>query len=141
MNLQFVDNVSVKLDQSLNVALPESRRVHIAVAFVKYSGVRLIEMALDKCLDRGGQVEFIMGLDFRTTDAQSLRALHTRSNRNPQLRIYCYSDPADNVESYHPKLYLLDMPTAVKGIIGSSNLTQGGLRDNAEDGLRKAAGS
>lgn len=132
MNLQFADNVSVKLDQILNIALPDSKKVRIAVAFVKYSGVRLIETALDTCLDRGGEIEFIIGLDFRTTDALSLRALHTRSRTNSQFRVYCYSDPADNTRSYHPKLYLLDMPASVKGIIGSSNLTQGGLRDNVE---------
>ncbi|MBI3732068.1 MAG: hypothetical protein HY259_01230 [Chloroflexi bacterium] len=132
MKVQFADNVGTKLIVALNPLLSNAREVRIAVAFVKYSGLRLIEPALDRCLQSGGQIEFIVGLDFRTTDAKSLRALRTRSIATPQCRLYCYSDPSDNENVYHPKLYLLSAEKSLSGIIGSSNLTQGGLKDNVE---------
>ena len=75
MNVQFADNVRLRLVDVLNSLLPNTEDARIAVAFVKYSGLRLIEPAVDKCLENGGRVEFVVGLDFRTTDAQSLRAL------------------------------------------------------------------
>ncbi len=132
MNFRFADNVHLQLCDAINSLLPSAQEARIAVAFVKYSGLRLVEPALDKCLERGGHVEFIVGLDFRTTDAQSLRALFKRAASGSQCHLYCYSDPSDYVNAYHPKLYLFDINQTASCIIGSSNLTQGGLKDNVE---------
>lgn len=132
MDIQFIDNVSITLEGVLLSMLPEARKVRVAVAFVKYSGIRLLQPALNQCLEQNGQIEFIIGLDFRTTDAESLRALLSLAKQTPKFHLLCFSDPGDKVQSYHPKLYLLDRPKSVVGIIGSSNLTQGGLRSNVE---------
>lgn len=132
MNGLFVDNVRLKFDNVLNSLILNSQRVQIAVAFVKNSGLRLIESALSSCIANSGIVEFIVGLDFHTTDAQSLRVLSQMAHDTSRLSLFCFSDPADNVSVYHPKLYLFEKHEHVKCIIGSSNLTQGGLRDNIE---------
>jgi len=132
MEFSFVDNNKVKLSNILDKMFLSSRQVKVAVAFAKYSGVQLIESSLNKCLDKGGRVEFIVGLDFRTTDARSLRTLSAISKIKPAFNIFCYSDPSDNTSAYHPKLYLFETETLLKSIIGSSNLTLGGLLENIE---------
>jgi HKD family nuclease len=132
MAIRFVDNVNVKMADVLCELLPGSRRAEIAVAFVRYSGLRLIEAAMDECLGKGGDIEFVVGLDFHTTDAESLRALHVRAEAGSRLRLYCYGEPADGRGTYHPKLYLLEKGQTVTAIVGSSNLTEGGLRSNVE---------
>jgi len=132
MMVRFVDNVNVKMADTLRELLPCSRRVQIAVAFARYSGLRLIEPAIDRCLQGGGEIEFVVGLDFRTRDAEALRALRAREEAGSRLRLYCYSEPGEGGGTYHPKLYLFEKETALTGIIGSSNLTEGGLRSNVE---------
>lgn len=116
------------LDSNLSI----SKSAKIAVAFAKHSGVKLIEGALLKCLDNGGNVEFVIGLDFHTTDAIVLKTFLAFSKTYPEFHFYCFSDPSDNIVTYHPKLYLFETEGLVKSIIGSSNLTKGGLSENIE---------
>lgn len=68
--IRFVDNVNVKMADILCELLPSSRRVEVAVALARYSGLRLIQAAMDRCLRGGVEIEFVVGLDFRTTDAE-----------------------------------------------------------------------
>lgn len=133
MNVQFADNRRLPLINILSDILPRAQRARMAVAFVKYSGIRLLEPLLDACLEQGGQIEFIVGLDFHTTDSKSLQAMMERAaNFSSQFKFYCYSDPTDYTAAYHPKLYLFDKNESIISIIGSSNLTQGGLVTNVE---------
>lgn len=132
MDIQFVDNQRIKLSEILASTFLESRVAKIAVAFAKYSGYRVIEQSLLKCLDESGEVEFLVGLDFHTTDAQALRSFISLARSFPNFKFYCYSDPSDGIAVYHPKLYLFEMNSALRSIIGSSNLTKGGLSENIE---------
>jgi HKD family nuclease len=132
MDIQFVDNQRIKLSEILASAFLESRTAKIAVAFAKYSGYRVIEQSLQKCLAENGDVEVLVGLDFHTTDAQTLRSFALLSQAFPNFKFYCYSDPSDGTAVYHPKLYLFETSTSLRSIIGSSNLTKGGLSENVE---------
>lgn len=132
MDIQFVDNQKIKLSQILASTFLESQVAKIAVAFAKYSGYRVIEQSLQRCLAGNGDVEFLVGLDFHTTDAQILRSFSSLSQAFPNFKFYCYSDPSDGTAVYHPKLYLFETETALRSIVGSSNLTKGGLSENVE---------
>jgi len=132
MSVRFVDNVRSHLVDVVNELLPTATEARFAVAFMKHSGLSLIEPALDTCLANGGHVEFVVGLDFHTTDARSLRALRNLASASDRCELYCYSDPSDEAATYHPKLYLATRRHTLTAIVGSSNLTQGGLRDNVE---------
>ena len=132
MDIQFVDNQRVKLSEILTSTFLEASASKIAVAFAKYSGYRVIEPALVKCLENHGVVEFLVGLDFHTTDAQTLQALHSLSESFQNFKFFCFSDPSDGTAVYHPKLYLFETNAVLRTIVGSSNLTRGGLSDNVE---------
>lgn len=132
MDFHFIDNQKLKMSDTLASIFPTSKTVKIAVAFAKHSGIKLIEESLLKCLDNGGNIEFVVGLDFHTTDATVLKKFHTLSESYPEFNFYCFSDPSDNIVTYHPKLYLFESEDFIKSIIGSSNLTKGGLSENVE---------
>lgn len=133
MEIILTDNISRKLVNSLDSALSRARKVRLAVAFVKYSGFVLIEESLNECLRNGGQVEFLIGLDFRITEPKVLRTLLQLSHNGFPLKCYCFSDPAiQDTPVYHPKLYLMSNDEEATIAIGSSNLTSGGLKDNVE---------
>lgn len=133
MEIFFTDNIATRLVDVLKPSFSQARSIKVAVAFAKYSGYSLIERGLNECLDKGGAVEFLIGLDFRITEPRVMRILLQLSGRGLPLACFCFSDTsARDTPVYHPKLYLLDDGEKVVFSIGSSNLTRGGLKDNVE---------
>jgi HKD family nuclease len=105
--------------------------VKIAVAFVSRQGLATIEPAIQTVLKAGGYAEFLVGLDMQTTEPEALRRLYELSCEAANVNVYCYAALAPAV-IYHPKLYLIRAGDDATSIVGSSNLTDGGLRRNYE---------
>jgi len=100
---------------------------------MKYSGFRLIEEDINIFLKNGGNIEFLLGLDFQTTEPKVLRVLAKFSKEGLPVRCYCFSDPLfRDAPVYHPKLYLINNENSTTITIGSSNLTEGGFKKNIE---------
>jgi HKD family nuclease len=106
----------------------------MAVAFLKESGLKVIDLAMEKCLENGGHVEMIAGLDFKTTDPQAIFQMIQRQKRMPNFKFYCYGDKHENRTDnvFHPKIYLFQGKNEMTGIVGSTNLTKGGLLTHFE---------
>jgi HKD family nuclease len=133
MELIFTDNITRNLLEILNQNISRAKEAKFAVAFMKYSGFMLIEDAINKCLDEGSNIEFLVGLDFRTTEPKVLRLLKELSNKGYPVNCYCFSYPSfDDTPVYHPKLYLLSGRENTIIALGSSNLTRGGLKNHVE---------
>ncbi|MBA4320208.1 MAG: hypothetical protein C0412_17565 [Flavobacterium sp.] len=134
MEILLSDNQNTKISDIVKDSLSKAIDVRIAVAFLKQSGLNIIKDSLDKCLKNSGKIEFLVGLDFRTTEPDSLIILRKMSDSNNRMKCYCFSDPRlSNAPIFHPKLYLIsDRLKNTTAIVGSSNLTQGGLKDNIE---------
>ena len=110
----------------------------MAVAFVKFSGVRLIEESLLGLLDRGGKAEIIFGLDFSLTEPRALSRVMEIQASHPALTLFAFSDPylPGREPAFHPKLYIFEQVDGDwTAIVGSSNLSKGGLIDNIEIGV------
>lgn len=131
MQIQIVDNVSRKMASAIAAAIQHSAEIKIAVAFVSRSGLSEIRAPLEAALHRGAQVEFLAGYDMRTTEPQALSELYDLTRRYPTASLYCLASLAPSA-IYHPKLYLSRREEEVSAIIGSSNLTAGGLKKNVE---------
>ena len=137
--IQIMSNTNYPIVDVLKSELMESESVKIAVAFLKSSGLEQIQKHLDYALAvNRATVEIIVGLDFKTTDSNALMALKNIEKRNENFKFYCFGDKKDNYNDlvFHPKIYLFAKHT-VRGkeytsIIGSSNLTGGGLTTNFE---------
>jgi len=134
MSIQLLSNLNYPVGNVINQELQSANSVQIAVAFLKYSGVKVIEKALLQCLDNGGNVELIAGLDFKTTDPQSIHYFVNLKKQYPKTKFYCFGDKGKNKTDivFHPKIYLFEKGRETTGIVGSTNLTQGGLISNFE---------
>lgn len=100
----------------------------IACAFAKSSGVSRIFDALQAFASRGS-LEIMVGVDHQRTSRQSLELLLQTGGK-----VYVFHNPASD---FHPKLYLFKRGK-LEGvaIVGSSNLTCGGLYENYEFNVR-----
>ena len=102
-----------------------------AVAFVKRSGTRHIAPALAH-FARTGHVEIIVGIDHRGTSMEGLRDLLEAVSPKGRVIVFHNRLPF----TFHPKIYLFKSPTAADLMVGSGNLTEGGLFTNYEAALR-----
>ncbi len=133
LKINIVDNYSKSLISVLSQGIVQSKDIRIAVAFLSKRGINLIYDSIDFALDQGASFEFLVGLDMQTTEPEALQFLHNLSINNNKLTLYCYAS-IEPSSIYHPKIYLLKNSdnTRVISIVGSSNLTEGGLRKNIE---------
>ncbi len=134
MSIQILSNINYPIGNIINQELQNANSAKMAVAFLKYSGVQVIEQALNNCLKNNGSVEIIAGLDFKTTDPQSVHYFIQLQKQISNLKFYCYGDKEENRTDivFHPKIYLFQKGRETTGIVGSTNLTRGGLLTNFE---------
>jgi HKD family nuclease len=96
----------------------------LSVAFVKESGVQQIESELKA---RSKDVTVFAGVRNDITSYQGLKLLHSIIGNN----LYVVDTGSRNIV-YHPKLYLAHGMLAGRVVVGSANLTLGGLNNNIE---------
>lgn len=132
--VQIVSNTNYPIGKIINQELQNSTDTQIAVAFLKRSGIKTIEDSLLRSLDKGGKFEIIVGLDFKTTDPMAMKFFIDLHLQYKEVRFYCYGDKGENKNDivFHPKIYLFRNAKEAVSIVGSTNLTQGGLLTNFE---------
>ncbi len=102
-----------------------------AVAFVKRSGTKHISNALAEFSKRAS-VNITAGIDSNGTSAEGLQDLISAVPRTGKLWIFHNA----NSSTFHPKIYLFKNATNAEVVIGSGNLTEGGLYTNYEANIR-----
>ena len=132
MEIRIIDNQKKTMYDVLSNCIEKSQVIRIAVAFAQNSGFRLIKEALNEFFKSGGKATILIGLDFHTTDPVVLRELLSYREAGYCLDFYCMHGKQKELLVYHPKLYLFNNGDNVVSIIGSSNLSKGGLLDNVE---------
>jgi HKD family nuclease len=108
-------------------ALPDIDRIVINVAYVKESGVQELETQLKA---HAVKVTVFAGIRNDITSHQGL----ARLRRIPKLTLYTV-DTGSRQIVFHPKLYVVSGKICARVLIGSANLTLGGLNNNIEAGL------
>ena len=131
MRVQVIDNVSREMASVLPSVIEGSRDLRIAVAFVSRRGLATIDPALTAAVQAGATAEFLVGLDMRATEPEALKVLLDRTGETDRVALYCYTS-VTTAGIYHPKLYVSRAGDQVTSIVGSSNLTAGGLKKNVE---------
>lgn len=114
--------------------------INIAVAYFKETGFESLKKALRLTSARqfsksGLTINLLVGLaesNFFLTDVEPLRKiLNIRSklkkSQRKRLRVRYYARP-----QFHPKMFLFEGNGTIAAIIGSSNVTGGGLKTNLE---------
>lgn len=101
-------------------------KVIVSVAFVSESGVKQLEA---KLLPHAANTTIFAGIRNDITSHQGLVALHALAS---DLYIV---DTGSRSVLFHPKLYFSKGDTRARMVIGSANLTLGGLNNNIEAGM------
>jgi HKD family nuclease len=127
MELTLIENDQALMGAAIDEACRTASAVRAAVAFAKEGGLAAAP-ALLACSARGAPVQLLAGVDYQLTDLSAL----TRFERPPsEARIYLHPDSSARAV-FHPKVYLAESSHSATAIIGSSNLTAGGLSANIE---------
>jgi len=120
----------------LNLELAQATSATILVAFTTAGGLSKILENLENILVGGGQVTFMTGLYQAVTEPEALRLLVESMNK------FKHDDGSLDArisleQQFHSKLYLIKSQPLDKAtiIVGSSNLTSGGLRSGGETSI------
>lgn len=94
-------------------------------AWGKQSGISRLAPALSAFRERGGRAEAILGVD---EGGGTIEGLRLALELFDEVRIF--HDPG--ARTFHPKTYVVQGAEAATAVIGSGNLTKGGLFTNYE---------
>jgi HKD family nuclease len=130
MDIRFIGQPVTRQIGSELVALLEDENTTSAkflVAWGKNSGLRRIREPLEDARSRGVDIEIVVGVDEGGATIQGLEALLDLSDR-----AFVFHNPGRPKRTFHPKVYIFDGANAKASIVGSGNLTSGGLFGNYE---------
>ena len=134
LTIRATDSERTPLGEFLQAELRGSYEFMAASAFLNSGGLGMIESDLSRILESEGSVSIVHGADFRIADPSAIRTLVDMKTRYPQMSYRVHCDwSLTRSQRFHPKLYIARKDRRnYCAAIGSSNLTLGGLRDNAE---------
>jgi HKD family nuclease len=119
-----------ELLERFTTELGRASEFYLGMALVTKSGLKLILPSIERSLERQGHGQVLFGIDLPTDPEaiQSLCALQIRYKGNFEVRRF-----QSGTRFFHPKVSVFIARTGAKtAIIGSSNLTGGGLSENYE---------
>lgn len=99
------------------------------MAFVKRSGVQHIESHILEAIKQQKRVRIAVGIDHNGTSQEGLEELLACCHAPGEIWINHCNEP---YVTFHPKVYLFENDSDAIAIIGSHNLTEGGLYTNDE---------
>lgn len=126
MNQPFTGQLGNRLIELLNS--PDYRTLNIVVAFAKNSGVLRIKDSLKKFRDRGGKVNVYVGVDLGGTSYEALTALLINTDSLHVVH-------SEKGQTFHAKIYQFLGENKGLIVVGSHNLTGGGLWSNFESSV------
>lgn len=97
----------------------------IVVAFAKNSGVLRLKKSFEEFRKSGGVIEAYVGIDLDGTSYEALLSLLKATNKLTVVHL-------ESGQTFHPKIYSFSSDEECVLIVGSSNLTSGGLWTNIE---------
>ena len=133
-DVRIIDNATRRAGDELTASLEWATDIRIATAFATKAALRKILAPMEQMLARGGSVTVMYGLDCHITDPEVIEQLRQLADSYPKARQYVHLTWADTVnQTFHTKLYIaIGGAQVAQVLIGSSNLTIGGLWRNME---------
>ena len=109
------------------LGLPNPTEVLVSVAFVREAGLDAVEVAIKPLAPKA---KFFVGIRNDITSIQAVKRLLAM-----KVKLYAVDTGSRNI-LFHPKLYFAANANQATVIIGSANLTFGGLHNNIEVSAR-----
>lgn len=113
----------------ISPAIASADKILIYSAFLKTSGLSQIRHSLQSAVNTGANIKVLAGLDFFITEPAALWELYNLFEGHNNATLLLASAAKT---TFHPKLYYFEKGGMVTIIIGSANLTSGGLSKNFE---------
>ena len=126
MNQPFSGQLGDRILELLGSA--DYHTLNIAVAFAKNSGVLRIKDGLEKFRARGGTVNAYVGVDLGGTSYEALTALFLHTDSLNVVH-------SERDQTFHSKIYHFLGDNSGLLVVGSHNLTAGGLWTNFESSV------
>jgi HKD family nuclease len=127
----------------LKSLLRSALRFQCMTAFAKQTGLTLIREELKVRLDAGLKARFVIGLNFYQTDPSVLEELLSFGERYTTLELLVSTPETQDSSAwnFHPKVFTFEDTGGTSVLIGSANMTGGGLADNHEASILVRNGS
>ena len=106
--------------------------LQIMSAFASGPAVEALEPFFDVFLSDGNKIEIIIGIDRNGTTRDAIKRLYEMQHAYTNRIICSVFNAPSKIAIFHPKLYLFHTPKGISAMIGSANLTLGGLGNNFE---------
>jgi hypothetical protein len=98
------------------------------------AGMDYVGDSIRRCLQKGGSGEILIGIDLPTDPKALGELLQIQSKNAGQLNLKTFRRLKNRI--FHPKLFIFERSGGKKSaVVGSSNLTGGGLAENYEVNL------
>lgn len=121
--------LGLQIDELLDSGIRFTRIIFVS-AFTALRTILRLRDRLLRAAERGSVIRIIVGIDLGGTSREVLEEL-ARWN----CEVFVYHNPLPHA-TFHPKIYLFESYGPVVLIIGSNNLTDGGLYTNYEAATR-----
>ena len=133
MDVDYIAQPDTQLGTVLSMMLDSdtpASRIIVVSAFVSLQTIMRIKHQVVDLKANGADISFILGIDLNGTSQEVLNEL---LDWNLDVRIVKHRRPG---HTFHPKLYLFEWEHQATIIVGSNNLTEGGLFRNYEGAVR-----
>lgn len=126
-----VNPIGSRLRQLLAEGKDAFHHVKFLMAYVNDSGIGFLKNELEVYHDSGGILEFIVGIEGGITTSTVLKFIKDRLSSSD---LYVFHDPGGKC-CLHSKVVIFEGEKRVVALIGSANITLGGLYCNCESAL------
>ena len=134
MTATVIQNTDHPLGELMRRELISADKFSAASAFLNSGGLDYVMPAIRRILEGEGEVNIVHGADFRITDPFAMERLVTLNQRYARMtyKVHLGWDLTQS-HRFHPKLYFWTSDySSYTAVVGSSNLTRGGLVSNTE---------
>lgn len=133
MRVEFISQPDIQFGRILTDLLdsePQPHKVIVVSAFVSLQTILRLKESILRINRNGGVTRLVFGIDMGGTSQEVLREVLSWQTDN---RIVKHRRPGF---TFHPKLYLVEWQDKAEILIGSNNVTEGGLFRNYESSAR-----
>jgi len=133
MRVEFISQPDIQFGKILTELLdsnPQPRKVIIVSAFVSLQTILRLKGSILSINRNGGITRLVFGIDMGGTSQEVLKEVISWRTDN---RVVKHRRPGF---TFHPKLYLVEWQDKSEILIGSNNVTEGGLFRNYESSAR-----
>jgi len=134
--MQFISNNKLNNHlEEIKSGLLNANEVNISIAFLKESGLNTLLPSIKNALKSNVRINVIAGQNFALTEPQALHSLRNLFKYFAKAKLFIAKADQTGIV-FHPKLYLFQKANDCIIIVGSANITKGGLQNNVECSLR-----